>query len=260
MDMMVKPPMRAPAGLARTGLSLDPGTVSYFDAVSDNQVGPLVQPDYRMIGAIREQTEFLTRRVDELFYADLFMAISEMEGVQPRNEQELLYRNEEKLTQLGPVVDRVNVEMLEVDIDRAFMIRKNLGLVAPMPREMEGQALTIEFTSILAQAQRAARNTAIERAARFVGFVAGMFPDAAIKFDAEQAIDEFATNSGASPKIIRSDELVAKMKEQIQQQRQMQAAAQMAQPAKDAATAAELLSRTKVEAGDGSMLSNMVAQ
>lgn len=254
MDGIVKPPMGAPASLSRTGLSLDPGTVTYLEMMAaDSRPQPLFTVPYQSIDAIQNKIDWLTRRLDQIFFADLFMAISDMEGVQPRNEQELLYRQEEKLTQLGPVVDRVNIEKLEYDIDRAFTICKNLGLLPPPPPEMEGVALTVDFISILAQAQKAAANTAIERAARFVGFVAGMFPDAAIKFDAEQAIDEFAQNSGTSPKIIRSDEIVAKMREDMAAEKQQAQLAAMAGPMKDAAGAAELLSRTEVSPGENAL-------
>lgn len=258
MDMLVKPPMRAPSGLARTGLNLDPGTVTYLDALSNDSVAPLVRPEYNAIGAIRDDMQFLTDRVNALFYADLWMAISDMEGVQPRNEQELLYRNEEKLTQLGPVVDRVNIEKLEVDIERAYTILDNTSQLPPPPDELAGTPLDIEFTSILAQAQKAAANTGIERAARFVGFVAGMFPDAAMKFDAEQAIDEFAKNSGTNPRIIRSDEIVADMKQQMAAQEQQKQMLEAMPAVQAGAQSAELLSRTQVDPAGNSMLDRLM--
>jgi hypothetical protein len=247
-DNLVKPAVTAPAGLARTGVELDPGSINYIDQFGGGEVvRPILQTDPRTLEFIRQDQEFLTRRVNEIFYADLFMAITDMEGVQPRNEQELFFRNEEKLTQLGPVVDRVNIEKLEVDIDRAFTILKNLALIPPPPPELEGVGLEVEFVSILAQAQKAALNSAIERAARFVGFLAGIFPEAALKFDAEQAVDEFAATSGTSPRIIRSDEMVAEIRKQMEaQQRQAQMAAAAA-PMRDTAQAAKLLSETQVD-------------
>lgn len=258
LDNLVKPPMRAPAALSRTGVNFDPGTVTYMEAMATDGIGPLFPVQYQSVTVAQERTDWLTNRVNELFYADLFFAITEMEGVQPRNEQELMFRNEEKLTQLGPVVDRVNIEKLEVDIDRAFVICQNLGMIPPAPDEMQGIGLTVDFISILAQAQKASENSAIERAARFVGFVAGLFPDAAIKFDAEQAIDEFAQNSGTTPRIIRSDEAVAEIRQAQAAEVQQQKVAAMAGPMKDAAGAAELLSRTQVDDAGTSALARML--
>jgi hypothetical protein len=228
--------------------------------MSADAVKPILQTDPRTIGELRQDIEAQTRRVNELFYADLFMAISQMEGVQPRNEQELLYRNEEKLTQLGPVVDRVNIEKLEGDIDRAYTILKNLGLLPPIPPDLAHTPLRIEFKSILSLAQKAAENTSIERAARFVGFVAGTFPDSTLKFDAEQAIDEYAAGLGVSPKIIRSDEMVAELKQQMAQRQAAQQVASMAKPSMEGATAAKLLSETKVADDGTSALQRILGQ
>jgi hypothetical protein len=213
--------------------------------------------DPNAITVLNGDIDRLTHRVNQLYFADLWMAVTEMDGIQPRNERELMYRNEEKLTQLGPVVDRVNIEKLEVDIDRAFNILQNLNVLAPAPPELQGYPLRINFVSILAQAQLATSNSSIERAAQFVGYLAGIYPDAALKFDAEQAIDEFARNSHTSPHIIRSDDMVAELKAQMQQQEARKAALEMAPAAAQGAQAAELLSRTQVGSG-GSMLDQMM--
>ena len=259
-DNLVKPALAAPAGLSRTGLSLDPGTINYIDAMSGDVVKQLVQTDPRALTEVRTDMEATSKRIHELFYADLFLAITEMEGVQPRNEQELYFRNEEKLSQLGPVVDRLNIEKLEVDVERAYTILKNLGLLPPIPPELRGQPLEVEFISILAMAQKAAMNTGIERAARFVGFLAGIFPEAALKFDAEQAVDEFVESSGTTPRIIRSDEMVAEMKKQLEQQQQRQQLAASAPAARDTAQAAELLSRTRVNDDGQTALQRLIGQ
>lgn len=257
MDMMVRPPVFMPASLSQTAMSLDPGSMNF---VNDMQGKPeFIRPDPNVGTWISSEIDRLTKRVNQLFYADLWMAVTEMDGIQPRNESELMYRNEEKLTQLGPVVDRVNIEKLEVDIDRAYNMLDNFGALLPAPAELHGRPLQIDFVSILAQAQLATSNSSIERAAQFVGYLAGVFPDAALKFDAQQAIDEFAKNSNTSPKIIRSDEMVAEMQQRLAQQQQAQQAMQMAQPAQQGAQAAELLSRTQV-GGGGSMLDQLMGQ
>jgi hypothetical protein len=260
MDNLVKPALSAPAGLARTQLSLDPGTINYIDAQSGDVVKPVLQTDPRTLEFIRGEQNFLTQRMNELFYADLFMAITQMEGIQPRNEQELMYRNEEKLTQLGPVVDRVNIEKLEADVDRAYTILKNLGMLPPIPPDLQGQPLQIEFVSILALAQKASDNTQIERIARFIGFLAGIFPEAKIKFDAEEAIDTYATGLGTPPKIIRSDEIVAKLKQEMQAQANADMMAQRAPAMRDGAEAAKLMSETEVDREGTTALQRVLGQ
>lgn len=257
MDNLVKPALNVPTGLQQTPISVDPGALNFINELQ-GKVEPTIRPDPNVLIALERRQEFLTRRVDKIMYADLWMAITDMEGIQPKNEQELFFRNEEKLTQLGPVVDRVNIEKLEVDIDRAYTILSNLGRIRPAPPEIQQSGMQIQFVSILAQAQQAAQNTQIERAARFIGFIAGMFPEAALKFDAEQAIDEFAANAGTNPKIIRTDEVVAQLKEQMAQAQQAEQMKEMAPAMAQGAQAAELLSRTQVGPADTSMLDQLM--
>lgn len=257
VDMLNRPPMGVPQGMANSLLTLDPGTLAY-GAVGDlGAIKPLFNPDYRAVQVMREEMEDQHRDVMECFYADLFFAISEMEGVQPRNEEELFLRSQEKMTQLGPVVERANVEKLEVVIDRAFGILLRYGQLPPAPKELEGQPLRVDFISMLAQAQKASDLGNISRTAQFVGFLAGMYPEAALKFDAEQAIDEFATGAGTPPSIVRSDEMVAKLKQQMAAQQKQQQAVEAMPALAQGAQAAKLLSETQV--GDTSMLENMAA-
>ncbi len=255
IDRLDRPPLGAPTGMTNTYLNLDPGTIMFGSALDLGAVKPIYTPDPRLVQFFREEEDDLAKSVMEAFYADLFFAITEMEGVQPRNEEELVLRNEEKLTQLGPVVERVNVEKLEVAIDRAFSIMMRYGMFPPPPQELQGQPIRVDFISTLAQAQRAARLGDIQRQAQFTGFLAGLFPDVVDKFDADQAMDEFATGSGTPPKIIRTDEVVAKIREGRMAQQQAAQAAAMAQPAMQGAQAAKLLSETQV--GGQSMLEGL---
>jgi hypothetical protein len=93
--------------------------------------------------------------INSATYADLFMAITNMDGVQPRNVEEIAARNEEKLTQLGPVIERVNNEKLQVAIERAFGIMQRLRLLAARSRCLRNSPdIKIEFVSLLTQMQR----------------------------------------------------------------------------------------------------------
>ena len=252
IDRLDRPPLGVPTGMANSYLTLDPGTLNFGSAMDLQQVKPIYAPDPRLVQFFREEEDDLARNVMECFYADLFFAITEMEGVQPRNTEELVLRNEEKLTQLGPVVERVNVEKLEVAIDRVFSILLRKGQFPPAPKELQGQPLRVDFISTLSQAQRAARLGDIQRTAQFVGFLAGLYPDVADKFDPDQAVDEFATGAGTPPSLVRTDEVVAVIRQNRQQQQQAAQAAAMAQPTMQGAQAAKLMSETQV--GDSNML------
>jgi hypothetical protein len=201
--------------------------------------------------AVINKSGRLEQRIAQISFADLFMAISDMEGVQPRNNEEINARLEEKMTQLGPVIERVNGEKLTVAIERTFGIMQRRGLIPPAPDALRNSPdLKIEFVSILTQMQRAVGLSQIERTVQFVGGVAGMYPEARFKLDPNAIVDEYASRAGMPPKLVRSDE---DAKKDADAEKQAQQNAQMAEmmnkvgkPTKDLTDAAALAANLPV--------------
>lgn len=233
IDKMVNPPLKGPASLTNVPVSSLPGGLTIFDGQGDSRdaLSPiyLVNPDLQHLVADITRVE---KRIEEAFFVDMFLAISNAEGVQPRNELELSQRNEERLLQLGPVLERVHQEFLSKLIDRTFNQAVRAGIVSPAPQELQGQELEIKFISSLARAQRAVAVGGIERVAAFVGGLAGAGWEGALtKFDELQAVDEFAQAIGVAPRVIRSDDEVEEIQAQralLEQRQQMLAMAEQA--------------------------------
>lgn len=190
-------------------------------------------PDPRSMSVVMEDMVRCTEAIDRLTYADLFMAITNMNGIQPRNMEEIASRNEEKLTQLGPVIERVNVEQLEKVIDRTFGIMSRKGMFPPAPESLQGKPIKVDYVSILAQMQRMLGIGQLERTVGFIVSAASANPEALDKLNVDEAIDEYADRAGAPPRIIRSDSEVQQIRQARAQQQQMAQLATMAQPAKD---------------------------
>ena len=157
-----------------------------------------------MIAPLRDLITDERDIVNRCYFADLFLMISQMEGVQPRNQLEIIARKEEKLMMLGPVLESLHGDLLKPLIDWAFEEMVRHGLFAPPPRELEGWPLEVELISMLAQAQSAARVQSIERSVGFVGSLVGAFPQAGDKLDVYDAIDKHADAIGTPAGIIRS--------------------------------------------------------
>ena len=220
---MVKPEKIAPATVKLTGQAGNIVAASESDAKA---VGVPYQMPYQAIAAIMEDMERCSNAVDRLTYADLFMSITNMQGIQPRNIEEIASRNEEKLTQLGPVIERVNTEQLEVVIDRTWGIMSRKGMFPPAPESLQGQAIKVDFVSILAQMQRMVGLGQIEKTFAFVQAAMGVDPSAADKIDLDVMIDEYADRAGTPPKVLRGAEEIKALRAARQQQQQM---AQMAE-------------------------------
>jgi hypothetical protein len=240
IDKMVNPPLHGPASLRNVPISSLPGGATLYDSASNNELKPIyvVNPQLNELMLDIEKVE---RRIDTAFFVDLFNAITNMEGIQPRNQQELFERNEERLLQLGPVLERVHGEFLAKMVDRTFNQAVRADLVGPAPVELQGKELNIRFISSLAMAQRAVATGGIERLAGYVGGLASAgWQEAIDKFDADQSIDEFANAIGVPPKVVVPDDDVAALREQrAQQLQQQQMMEQMAQSGGDMQKAME---------------------
>ena len=68
---------------------------------------------------------------------------------------------------LGPVLERIDVEVLKPIIERVFAIANRAGILPPPPPEVQGQMMNIEFVSMLAQAQKATLGAASSACSRW---------------------------------------------------------------------------------------------
>lgn len=240
LDKGNKPPLQAPAALAGKGVSLFPGAITYRPPVqgADAAVSVIYQPDSRWYTATENKIKTLEGRIEGIFFNDLFMMLGNLEGVQPRNQMELADRREEKMLQLGPVLENLDGGVFDPCIDRLFGIMWRRGMFAPPPPELEGLPLKVEYTSVLHQAQKALATGQMERFAQFVGQLAAVYGPAALdKVDVDQMVDDYGQATGVPARLIVSDEEVAQIREGRAQAQQMEKMAAMAPGLKQGADA-----------------------
>ena len=229
VDKMVRPPLAGPSSLRNTPIEDLAGGSTLYDGEQQNQLRSLYQIN-PAIAELRLDIQAIEQRINEGFFVDLFMAISAMPGIQPKNQLELLQRNEERLLQLGPALRNVNNDLLRPLVIRAFQQAARAGRIAQPPRALEAQPIKIRFVSSLALAQRVDEIQSIERVSIFVGQMAGIVGESAIdKFNADEAIDKFSQLVGADPDIVRNTEAANAIREARAQAQQQALAAQQAE-------------------------------
>ena len=150
--------------------------------------------------------------------------------------QEVVARNQEKLQQLGPVVERLQYEFLNRILERVYNILDRSGIFPDIPEELQdivGEEFRIEYISPLAQAQKMSGLTSIEQGIGFIGQAAQFDQTVLDKVNLTEAVANYLAQVGVPAAMIRSDEEV----EQIQKQRQEAQAAAEAQAQQQAAIA-----------------------
>ena len=163
--------------------------------------------------------------------------------------QEVMARNQEKLQQLGPVVERLQSEFLNKVLERVYNILDRNHVFPPLPDEvqelLDGQEIKIEYLSPLAQAQKMSGLTAIEQGLAFVGQTAQLDPRVVNRVDFSDAVAKYLDRIGVPATMVRSEDeyqQILEAQQKAEQEAQQQAlAAQQAQQAAPLAQAAKNL-------------------
>ena len=134
---------------------------------------------------------------------------------------EVLQRNEEKMRLLGPVLGRLQAELLQPVIERAFAIMLRNGKLPQPPESMQGMDINIEYISPLAKAQKLTDLQSVMRGLEVLLQVGQVAP-VQDYIDSDKLIKYLVDTTGIPASVIRSDEEVAQIRRQQQQQQEQQ--------------------------------------
>lgn len=255
---MNRPPMNLPTEMRNTPFSLMPEAMNYLTDTSNGarpafEIDPPLQ---HMLTDIEKNED----RINEGMYANLFLMIAQLDRRQI-TAREIDERHEEKLLGLGPVYERQHREKLAVLIRRSYAKVVEAGRVPPLPPEMDGMPISIDYTSTLAQAMKAVATGGIERLYGFIGNLSATDGSVIDKVNSDKAVDEYADMVGVPRGILRSDEEVEALRqaraEKVQQAEMAQQAEQVAGAAQKGAQAASLLAETGQPRGNRDILGEL---
>lgn len=251
IDLMAEPPLSIPDTMRNIGASLAPRTKNYLP---QNQNGAKVEATYTpqpgSLQWILQEIREVESRIEDSFFYNLFLMLEALGDQAGRTATEIAERKEEKATVLGPTLEIVTDEGLDPTVVRTYRLCERAGLIPPPPQVLATIPLKIEYTSILAQAMKAAGSSGIERTAGFVAQMASVFgPSALDKFDADQAVDEYSDRTGAPASIIRDDDAVLAIRQGRAAQEAQQAALAAAKPMADGAQAIKTLNEAVPQPG-----------
>src|SRR6516165_10540778 len=251
IDKHVNPPMVADIQLKNQPASMLPGGVTYVTGMTTGKVG--FAPAYTVNPDIQGMLEDLNEcreRIKETFFNNLFQTISQFETRSNVSATEIDARRAESLIMLGPVLERIEYELLGPIVERVFAIMSRARILPPSPPEIQGWPINVEFISMLATSQAAAATGGIERLFAVAGNLVGIDPAVMDNIDIDYAIDKYSSLMNNDPRIIRAPtELAAIRKQRQDQQAQDQAAARAEQLAK----AGQTLSQTDVGGGQNAL-------
>lgn len=234
----IDPPLLIPDDGMLAPVRMSPGSINYYRAGSRDRIEPL---NINANNATTLNSENQRRdAIVKMFHVDQ-LVISENRNM---TATEVVQRQEEKMRILGPVLGRLQSELLSPLIIRIFNILLRNGLFLPAPEILRSQELNIEYVSPMALAQRSQELQSIMRGLELFGSMAQAMP-VMDYIDENGFIKQVIDILGLPAKMIKSDAQVQEIRQQraAQEQQQMEMQQQMAETemAKNAAPLAKVV-------------------
>ncbi len=243
IEKWVNPPLVGDSSLRSSLVTQVPGGMNWVNMSNgQEQLKPLysVNPD---ISTLNKSQEEVRERISRAMYNDLIRMMLDSERKQI-TATEVEERTGEKEFILGPMMEQLNQGVLDPLIINVYRMANKQGLMPPMPEELKGKRVTIEYVSVMAQARKAVGKAAMVDFSQFVTSLEQGNPnDPSIGdiVDKDEQVRQYADMISIPAVVIRSEDEVAKIRQGRAQQQQAQAAQERlsagARAAKDLAAA-----------------------
>lgn len=202
-----KPPLSVPEDKV---VSLLPGARNVFSANARVAPGPLHTVEPAAIERIAAAQTERRARMESIWYTRLMLAFAMDPRVQRPTAREVEEVSQEKYLVLGRVLESA-AQQFKVAAEREFAIMNRLHLLPDVPPEMEGVQLDIEFTSMLAVAQKAVGlQSLLEFGSWAANVAAAPMPDSV---NVDELINEVGQRSALPPGVVRSAEDLAAIRQ-----------------------------------------------
>lgn len=249
--LQVAPPIMLSDDGSLQAFNLRPNALNY--GAVDNNGRPMAIPfnSGARVDIGLDLMEAERAAINDAFFVTLFRILVEEPQI---TATEAMLRAQEKGQLLAPTMGRIQADllgpMIERELDILMEADGGTGMVLPeMPDVMRehfenGGEYDIEYQSPLNLAQQSGAGSAILNTLNSIAPMAQIDPSVMMRFDMEKAAELLARINGVPEQIIRSDDEVTDLKEQMagaKQAEQLLAAAPVAAgAAKDMAQAASL--------------------
>ncbi|WP_246388089.1 portal protein [Desulfovibrio intestinalis] len=234
VEKMIDPPMLAP-GTLKQHVDRRPGAIipagmsgsSGWKALYEVNFGPA-------IAAVQAEINQIALRLDDIMKANIFANMSLETRPAGMTMTEYMDRRRRAAELMGPTVSAYEPRVLTPVIERVYGMIDRWGLL-PLPPENLSQwaSLQVSYMSPMAQMLEQSGAVAIQSLLELLLPVIKASPEIVDKLDCDQVVDELAQRLGVPASIIRSDEVVAAIRQQRAEaqaaQQQQQNMAQTAQ-------------------------------
>jgi hypothetical protein len=221
VDKTSNPPMVGHEGLKTSRASLIPGDITYVPSGATDGFHPAIQIPPAAIVATEQNIMRHEGRIKSAMYVDLWQDMIQDDRAQRATATEIAARKQEIMLQLGPILENLNVSLLEPVINNAYAAGTRYGWLPPPPLELQGADFDVEFVSIAHQMQKMTALSGTRTLVQETGLLAQLDPGVMQKLNGDVIVDEIASMVGAKPSMVRTAEEVKEIRDAQAQKQQM---------------------------------------
>jgi len=212
----VDPPLLVPDDAMILPVRTAPGSLNYYRSGSRDRIESLNIGANNPLGLNMEDQR--RRSISRTFHVDQLL----IQENRTMTATEVMQRNQEKMKILGPVIGRLQQELLQPLIIRVFniMLRNKLFLAAP--EILTNQEVDIEYVSPVAIAQKGSQLEGIMRGLEIFGSISQLAP-VTDYIDENGLVKQIINVLGLPAKMIKSDKQVQELRAVRQQEQAAQA-------------------------------------
>lgn len=236
----VDPPLQVPDDGFFGPVKLVPGGINYYRAGSADRIHPLVAGGN--IPITLELENELRGRIQSAFFVD---QLQFAQGP-AMTATEVMQRTEEKMRLMGPILGRLQNELLGPLVERVFGIMVRAGQLPRPPQQAEGAELKIEYVSPVARAQKQLEAQGMQRALEISMPYIEAAPETMDVFKPDKIVTHLWDMFGVTPSLLNDDDEIAMIRLQRQEQQQQMLEMEQAQAG---ANAMKTMAEAKKEAG-----------
>ena len=245
-QLQIHPPLMVPDDGFMSPVRTTPGGLNFYRSGTRDRIEPLNIGANNPLGEL--QLEQRRQAIRAAFYVDQLIL-----GQGPQmTATEVIQRTEEKMRLLGPVLGRLQAELLQPLIGRCFEILSAQKAFAAAPAALRDGNIDIEYVSPLAKAQRSGDIQGILQMIEFLMPLMNLDQSVGDYLDTDGLAKHIIKVTGTPATVVRGDGEVLGLRQQraqaMQAEAELQAAQQIAEAAGNAAPAMRAVDEISPEA------------
>ena len=227
----VSPPLMVPDDGFLAPLRTTPDAVNYYRAGLGGRELVFQMPTVGRIEYAEAKMGMTRQSIEKTFFLDLLELPGPMApdgDVMRFSATEIAMRQRDRMTVIGPIVARQEVEFLSPLLNRTMKVMARNGLLPPVPEEFAEEPIKIEYVNPVSVSMRSVEMNAVSQLIQFIMPLAQIDPNVIKRLNPQRITTMGVEILRAPPSVVYSEEeaqeIARQEQEEMARQQQMEQA------------------------------------